>query len=97
MIRQTETLSATEHFTTNPVIIRLKLKEILILNLEKLGYFPGSKAEGGGREDDHSPPSSTKVKECVELYLHSPNISSWRGAQLSTETTGEVIFDYPAF
>jgi len=23
-------------------------------------------------EADHSPPSSTEVKECVELYLHSP-------------------------
>jgi hypothetical protein len=25
-----------------------------------------------GREVDHSPPSSAEVKECVELYLHSP-------------------------
>jgi hypothetical protein len=33
-----------------------------------------------GREADHSPPSSAEVKECVELYLHSPNTSSWRGA-----------------
>jgi hypothetical protein len=32
-----------------------------------------------GREADHSPPSSTEVKEWVELYLHSP---SWCGAQL---------------
>jgi hypothetical protein len=35
-----------------------------------------------GRETDHSPPSSAEVKEWVELYLHSPNTSSWRGAQL---------------
>jgi hypothetical protein len=33
-----------------------------------------------GREADHSPPSSVEVRECVELYLHSPNTSSWRGA-----------------
>jgi hypothetical protein len=33
-----------------------------------------------GREADHSPPSSAEVKECVELYLHSPQYSSWRGA-----------------
>jgi hypothetical protein len=33
-------------------------------------------------EIDHSPPSSSEVKECVELYLHSPNTPSWRGAQL---------------
>jgi hypothetical protein len=26
-----------------------------------------------GREADHSPPSSTEVKEWVELYLHFPN------------------------
>jgi hypothetical protein len=32
------------------------------------------------READHSPPFSAKVKECVELCLHSPNTSSWRGA-----------------
>jgi hypothetical protein len=34
------------------------------------------------READHSPPSSTEVQEWVELYLHSPNTSSWRGAHL---------------
>jgi hypothetical protein len=33
-----------------------------------------------GREADHSPPSSAEVKECVELYLHSPNTPSLRGA-----------------
>jgi len=33
-----------------------------------------------GREADYSPPSSAEVKECVELYLHSPNTPSWRGA-----------------
>jgi len=31
-------------------------------------------------EADHSVPSSTEVLECVELYLHSHNTSSWRGA-----------------
>jgi hypothetical protein len=35
-----------------------------------------------GREADHSPLSSAEVKEWVELYLHSPNMPSWRGAQL---------------
>jgi hypothetical protein len=34
------------------------------------------------READHSPPSSTEVKEQVELHLHSPNTFSWRGVQL---------------
>jgi hypothetical protein len=39
-----------------------------------------------GREADHSPPSNAEVKECVKLYLHSPNTPSWCGAQ-STGTT----------
>jgi hypothetical protein len=33
-----------------------------------------------GREADHLPQSSAEVKECIELYLHSPNTPSWRGA-----------------
>jgi hypothetical protein len=39
-----------------------------------------------GHEVDHSPPSDVKVKECMELYLHSPNTPSWRGAQLKKST-----------
>jgi len=35
-----------------------------------------------GREADHSPPARAEVKECVELYLHSPNTSSRRGVHL---------------
>jgi hypothetical protein len=35
-----------------------------------------------GREADHSLPSSAEFKEWVELYFHSPNTPSWRGAQL---------------
>jgi hypothetical protein len=38
-----------------------------------------------GREADHSLPSA-KVREYVELYLYSPNMSR-RGALLSTGTT----------
>jgi len=30
----------------------------------------------------HPPQFSEEVNECVELYLHSPNTPSWRGAQL---------------
>jgi hypothetical protein len=37
-------------------------------------------AKRPGREADHLPPSSTEVKEYVELYLHSPDTFSWRGA-----------------
>jgi hypothetical protein len=41
-------------------------------------------------EADHSPPSSAEVKEWVELYLHSPNVPSWRGARLGG-TQGQLI------
>jgi hypothetical protein len=34
------------------------------------------------REVYHLPPSSVEFKECMELYLHSPNTPSWRVAQL---------------
>jgi hypothetical protein len=40
----------------------------------------GVKRPGG--ETDYSPPSSAEVIEWVELHLHSPNTSSWRGAHL---------------
>jgi hypothetical protein len=42
--------------------------------------FPGGKAAGAWSY--HSSTTSAEVKEWVELYLHSPNTSSWRGAQL---------------
>jgi hypothetical protein len=34
------------------------------------GYYSGARRPG--READHSPPSSTEVKECGELYRRSP-------------------------
>jgi hypothetical protein len=34
-----------------------------------------------GCEADHSA-LSAEVKECVELYLHSPNMPSWHGDKL---------------
>jgi hypothetical protein len=55
------------------------------LRLERL-WGPGALSLGvkrpPGHEADHSHPSSAGVKEYVELYLHSPNPPSWRGAQL---------------
>jgi len=39
------------------------------------GSFPGVKQPGHGI--DHPPPSSTKVKERVELYIYSPFGPSW--------------------
>jgi hypothetical protein len=44
-----------------------------------------------GCEADHSPPSSAKVKEWVELYLHSPNTPSWCDAQVGG-TQGQFYF-----
>jgi hypothetical protein len=44
------------------------------------GSFPGVRQPK--HEADRSPPSSAEVKEEVEIYLHSPNTPSRRGAQL---------------
>jgi hypothetical protein len=41
------------------------------------GFFPGGKAAGAW---SWPLPSSAEIKECVELYPHSPSTSSWRGA-----------------
>jgi hypothetical protein len=38
------------------------------------------------READRSPISCAEVKECVELYLHSPSTPSWRGIQFKKST-----------
>jgi len=45
-------------------------------------WIPGSLSLGAKRaecEADHSLPSCAEIKECVELYLYSPN-TSWSGA-----------------
>ena len=39
------------------------------------GSFPGVKRMGRGFE--HSSPSSSQVKERVQLYIHSPSGTSW--------------------
>jgi hypothetical protein len=51
-------------------------------------WVPGALSLGvrrPGLEADHTPPSSDEVKECVELYLHSHNTPSWRGARLKAQ------------
>jgi hypothetical protein len=53
-------------------------------------WVPGTLSPGvkrSGREGYHLPPSSAEVKECVELYLHYPNMAPWRGAQLKHRGT----------
>jgi hypothetical protein len=43
------------------------------------------------REAGPLPPSSSEVKEWLELYLHSPNTPSWRGAQFQKKSTGTTL------
>jgi hypothetical protein len=57
------------------------------LTQSPIQWVPGVPSLGSkqpGSEADHSPPSSAEVKECVELYIHSPNMPSWHDAQLKT-------------
>jgi len=56
---------------------------------------PSLEVKRPGRATDHSPPSSAEVKECVELYIHSPNTPSWRGAQLKKTQWQLCIYFYP--
>jgi hypothetical protein len=39
--------------------------------------------------------SSAKIKEWVELYLHSPNTPSWRGAELKHRDSFTFTLPYP--
>jgi hypothetical protein len=60
-------------------------------------WIPGALSLGikrSGREAGHSPPSSAEVKECVELYLHSPNTPSWHGAQLKHRDNFTFTFTF---
>jgi hypothetical protein len=43
-----------------------------------------------GCEADHLPPSSAEVRECVVLYLHSPNTSSWHRDNFTFSRTSPV-------
>jgi hypothetical protein len=50
-----------------------------------------------GCETDHLPPSSAKVKECVELYLHSPNMPPGPDAWLKKSTGTLPLLSYMSF
>jgi hypothetical protein len=47
-----------------------------------------------GREGDHLPPSSVEVKECMELYLHSPIRLHGVVLKLSTATLPSPFYLY---
>jgi hypothetical protein len=47
-----------------------------------------------GHEAGHSNQTTAEVKECVDLYLHSPNTPSWRGAQVKEEYRDNFTFTF---
>jgi hypothetical protein len=55
----------------------------------------GVKQPGGGA--DHSPPSNAEVKECVQLYIHSPSMPSWHGAQLKNSIEKTLHLPLPFY
>jgi hypothetical protein len=63
------------------------------MNLQERGCGLGVSGSCGIQEPEwfngialgHSLPSSAKVKECVELYLHFPITSSWHVADLKKQ------------
>jgi hypothetical protein len=63
-------------------------------------WVPGGPSLGVkrlGPEADHSPPSSAEVKECVELYLHSPSTPSWSGVKLKIKHRDNLTFNFTLF
>jgi hypothetical protein len=50
-----------------------------------------------GRDGYHSPPSNARVKELVELYIHSPNTPLWRCAQLKHRDKLPLPFIYKSY
>jgi hypothetical protein len=68
------------------------ISQFLYLLPPPVQWIPGALSLGvkrQGRESDHSPPSSAEVKEWAELYFHSTNTPSWRGAQ-SKKAQGQL-------
>jgi hypothetical protein len=67
-------------------------RPVLGLTQPPIQWVPGALSlavKRPGCEADHSPPSSAEVKECVELYLHSPNtFMAW----CSIEAQGLLYF-----
>jgi hypothetical protein len=60
-------------------------------------WVPGALSLGVkqlGSEANHSPPSSAEVKECMELFLHSSNMPSWRGTQLKKKHRDNFTFTF---
>jgi hypothetical protein len=51
-------------------------------NVQMASYPMVTGVKWPGRETDHSPPSSSEVKDAWGLYLHSLNTPSWCGVQL---------------
>jgi hypothetical protein len=66
-----------------PVPVAGQSKAPIVVDLSSSGIVR-SKSVRGIRvcEADHEPPSSAKVNESVELYIHLHNTPPWRGAQL---------------
>jgi hypothetical protein len=45
-------------------------------------------------ETDHSPSSTAEEKECMGLYLHSPNTPPWHGAQFKKTQGQHYLYLY---
>jgi len=56
------------------MLLVVNIKTTFLYDMMGTGYFPGVELPGHGIY--HPPPSSTKVKERVELYLFFPSGSS---------------------
>jgi hypothetical protein len=68
---------------TLQIVIIIIIRTALGPTQPPIQWVPGALSLGvkrPGSEAEHSPPSSGEIKEHVELYFHSSNTSSRRGA-----------------
>jgi hypothetical protein len=81
-----------EFFSSPPRPERLRGPPSLLPNGYQVLFSRGAKR--AGREADHSLPTSAEVKVWVELYIHSPNTPSWRGAKLKKHRDNFTFYLY---
>jgi hypothetical protein len=58
-------------------------------------WVPGAlslRVKRPGREADQPPPSSTEVRECVELHLYSLSTPSWRAGKYISKSDVGILY-----
>jgi hypothetical protein len=76
------------------IVLSILFKSLVFNQISIFRHWILSFNKNNKCEADHSSPFSAEVKEWVELYLHSPNTSTWCGAQLLSFTTNKWLDNF---